>query len=234
MTDPSPLQHAGFTEDRVNNYDKRVRKHIPGYEVLHAIAETLLATELKETASILTVGVGTGPEILEWAPRHPGWSFYGTDTAPAMLKLAQEKVNAAKLSDRVRLKAGDTDEWPDETFDAATLMLVLHFVPKADKLDMLASIADRLNPGAPFLIANLFGEIDSTRFKRLNTGRKAWAVSKGLSTEAAEEFCDPHRSDMHIVPEESLKSLLRDAGFIDIQRVYQALTVGVWFARVPR
>lgn len=230
-TEPS---FAGFTSSRAHTYDDRVRKHIPGYEVLHAIAETLLAKELPEKASVLAVGVGTGAEILEWGAKHPGWQFVGTDPAEAMVAQAQEKLAVAGLIDRTRLHVGDVTGLPEDAFDAATLLLVLHFVPAEEKVVMMESIADRLKPGAPLLVANLFGEVESTRFKRLTDARKAWAVAKGLPAEMAEEFCNPQRPDMHITTEEDMKKLLRNAGFIDIQRVFQALTVAMWFARAPR
>ena len=93
----------GFTADRVRSYDERVRKHIPGYEVLHQIAETILALELPEKAVILAVGTGTGQEIVEWAPKHAGWRFVGTDTAPAMLALAAVTVSGAGVIVKVPL-----------------------------------------------------------------------------------------------------------------------------------
>src|SRR5262249_52713224 len=120
------------------------------------------------------------------------------------------------------------------SFDAATLLLVLHFIPDDEKEALLASISERLKPGAPFLMATLFGDINSTRFLRLNDARTAWAVAKGMDPQVAKELCDPKRKDMHIVSEERLKSLLRSAGFIDVQRVCQMLNVGLWFARISR
>src|SRR5579864_4851608 len=95
--------YYGFTDERAKTYDDRVRKHIPGYEILHGLSETLLAGELPENASVLVVGAGTGFEILDWAPKHPGWTFLGADTAPAMIAIAQGRIDQAGLSDRVRL-----------------------------------------------------------------------------------------------------------------------------------
>jgi len=84
--------YTGFTDTGAKTYDERVRKHIPGYEVLHGLSEVILAGELLEKASILAVGTGTGHEILDWAPKHPAWSFLGTDKAPAMLELAKNRT----------------------------------------------------------------------------------------------------------------------------------------------
>src|SRR5262249_45206284 len=148
--------------------------------------------------------------------------------------LAQQKFSQEGLSSRVRLHHGLVEDLPEEAFDAASLLLVLHFVPDEEKAALLSAIAERLKPGAPFLVATLFGESGSTRYLRLCTARKNWAVSKGMSLNQAAELCDPSRPDIHVVSEERLKTLLRDAGFIDVQRIYQALTVGLWFARLQR
>src|ERR1700690_2383144 len=135
--------YVGFTDERAKTYDSRVRQHIPGYEILHGLSETLLAAELPEKASVLVVGTGTGMEMVDWAPKHPGWNFMGTDSAQAMLGIAQQKVAEAGLSNRVRLHCGNVQDLPEESFDAATSLLVLHFVPEEQKRDMLSAIAER-------------------------------------------------------------------------------------------
>ena len=44
---------TGFNDERALAYDNRVHRQIPGYEVLQALSETLLAAELPETARLL-------------------------------------------------------------------------------------------------------------------------------------------------------------------------------------
>ena len=227
---------TGFNAERAKSYDERVRQHIAGYETLHTLAETILAAEFPENASILVAGIGTGMEVLEWAPKHPAWRFVGVDPSKDMIAMAAEKVKAGGLSDRVRLSVGTVDSLPEqEMFDAAALLLVLHFVPDDGKKEaLLSAIADRLKPGAPFLVATLFGDPASTRYKRMIGLTKAWALARGMDPQKAAELCDPSRTDLHVVPEDRLKDLFRYTGFIDVQRVYQAFAIGVWSARTPR
>ena len=225
---------SGFDDSRAKGYDVRVRQHIPGYELMHRLCETVLAAELPENASLLIVGAGTGHEIVEWGPKHPGWRFAGTDPSAPMLELAKTRIAAAGLLDRTELHAVLTEQLPAGPYDAATVMLVMHFLSDEQKAELLSAIADRLSPGAPVLIANLFGDPGTTRYKRMNDYRKAAAMSLGMSLKDAEEFCDPARKDLFIVPEERLKVLLRDAGYIDVQRLVQSFAVGLWLARTPR
>ena len=209
---------------------------IPGYDLLHRLAGTILAAELGEKASVLVVGAGTGMEIVEWGRSHPGWRFTGVDPSAPMLAQAQEKVEKAGLSGRVTLKAGTLEQLPeDEDFDAAALLLVLHFVPdNGEKADLLCSIAERLKPGAPFLLATRFGDPESTRFKKMLAFSKAWTLAQGMDSEEAEKRFSPARTDLHDVPEERVKILLREAGLIDVQRFYQGFLIGAWLARKPK
>jgi len=181
---------------------------IPGNDVVHRLVHTALAAELTGEASLLIIDAGTGPEMKEYVSKHPGWT--------------------------ARFHVGAIEEAPEEQQDAAVLLFMLHHIPDEEKAAMLCGIADRLKPGAPFLMATLFGDPETTRFKRMNDLRKAWAIEQGIEPAMAEQFCDPRRDDMHIVSEERLKGLFREGGFIDAQRIYQALTVGLWLARAPR
>jgi tRNA (cmo5U34)-methyltransferase len=153
-----------------------------------------------------------------------------------MIVLAAEKIKADGLSDRVRLTVGSVESLSeDPLFDAATLLLVLHFVPDhGEKEALLAAIAARLKPGATLVLATLFGDPATTRYKRMMALTKTWALARGMDTQKAEELCNPGRTDLHIVPEDRIKDLFRYAGFIDVQRVYQAFAIGVWSARTSR
>ncbi len=231
MTTP-PLR---FDAGRAAAYDDRIRKMIPGYETLHRLAEVVLSEELADDASVLVVGAGTGQELLQLAAAHPAWRFQAVEPSEAMAALAQEKLARAGAADRVAWHLGTLEDLPDgPAFDAATMLLALHFVPRYDKGGQLSMIAERLNAGAPLVLADSFGDPTTTRFKRLETLLKAWATAMGADATSIAEAFNPARTDLHRVPEEQIKALLREAGFIDIQRIYQALYIGAWLARTPR
>ncbi len=225
-----------FNADRAKSYDERIPKHIPGYDVLHGISETILASELPEKAAVLVAGVGTGAEILTCAPKHPGWTFMGTDLSEPMLESAKQKLSTAGLDNRVQLKLTTVRNLPEDVlYDAATAHLVLHFVAdNGSKEEMMSSLAHHLKAGAPVLVSTMFGDPETTRHKRMVGFTKAHTLANGVEPKEVEEIYSPDRKDLFVVPEERIKALFRYAGFIDVQRVYQALTIGCWLARNPR
>ena len=80
---------------------------------------------------VLDVGCGTG-SLTVCLARHPGIaSVTGLDIAPAYVAHAQKQYEDA----RIRFQVGDACElpFPDGTFDDALSMLVLQFVPQAER-----------------------------------------------------------------------------------------------------
>src|ERR1700733_778527 len=136
---------SAFDQGRANSYDIRVQQMIPGYAVLHQIADVFLSAEVPEQASLLTVGAGTGAELLHLGTKHPSWQFTATDPAPAMIKLGKEKLASTPLEKQVNWHEGPLSTLPPaDPFDAATLILVLHFLPdNGAKEELLTDIAGR-------------------------------------------------------------------------------------------
>jgi len=230
------MTSTGFDQSRAESYDVRIQKMIPGYDVLHRLTDVFLSAELPTDASILTVGAGTGTELTQLGTSHAGWHFTAVEPAPAMAKLGREKFATHPLGNRIHWHGGPLKTLPPgDPFDAATLILVLHFLPdNGDKEELLTEIAGRLKPGAPLFLASYFGAKETTRTKKFFDLTKAWALANGVDAKEVAEKLDPERPDMHLVPEDRLKALLRYAGFIDVQRIYQGLLIGGWVARTPR
>jgi tRNA (cmo5U34)-methyltransferase len=209
---------------------------IPGYEVIHRLSDTMLGAELGEDARILVVGAGTGAEILESGSRHTNWRFTVVEPSTEMSAIGKKALEDAGVAARVERYEGSLEALGDSPpFDAALLILVLHFLSDGgEKGTFLEKIAQRLKPGAPFFLVSYFGDPQNTRTKKLYELARAWAVNAGVTPEEAAEKLNPARTDMHLVPEERIKNLLREAGFIDVQRVYQGLLIGGWLCRTQR
>jgi SAM-dependent methyltransferase len=109
-------------------------------------------------------------------------------------------------------------------FDSATSVLVCHFCPDdespAGKRAYLQAIASRLKPGAPFVLVDGCGDVNS---KELDTLLDVWGqylLQKGAAPDFPAQMKKTMKTVVQLVPEQRLITLLQQTGFTDVQRVY--------------
>jgi tRNA (cmo5U34)-methyltransferase len=215
----------------VSNYDRKIRYLVPGYEVIFGIMLALLHQKLPAQANLLIVGAGGGSELSIFG-RGSQWQFTGVDPSAEMLSAASSKVDALGLSARVCLIQGTLDDVPTTTlFDAATSVLVMHFLPdNGSKLSFLKSIHQRLERGATLFLVDLGGERGSEQFEQILSAWKFQAISTGAPVELIEEQLSKVIPHFAVVPENRVVELLNEAGFIEIMLFYKALMFSGWTA----
>jgi tRNA (cmo5U34)-methyltransferase len=222
-----------FDSDFAARYDQFVRRTIFGYEQLFPLALSLLSAGLSERAHVLVVGAGTGAELAAFGSRMAGWTFTGVDPSQPMIQQAQVRVESLGMQERVRLWQGYVDDLPPgETFDAATLILVLHFVPDdGAKLAMLRGIATRLKPGASLVLLDLSSEPDEQRSQILQAGWKNFMLHMGMPRDVVDNLPSQAALNQHFIPPARAEELLREAGFARAQRFYSVLLHTGWIAQ---
>jgi SAM-dependent methyltransferase len=91
------------------------------------------AVELPDPHRVLDVGSGTGNLTRAVAERWPGCAVVGVDPSVAFVEAARER--AARFGSRVRFEVGEAGDLPldGDPVDAALALLVLNFVPDADR-----------------------------------------------------------------------------------------------------
>jgi demethylmenaquinone methyltransferase/2-methoxy-6-polyprenyl-1,4-benzoquinol methylase len=96
--------------------------------------------------TVLDVATGTAAVAIELV-RRTGCSVVGLDQSPEMLAAARERVDAARLADRIQLVEGSAERlpFPDAAFDALTLTYLLRYVE--DPAATLAELARVVRPG---------------------------------------------------------------------------------------
>ncbi|CAN5622419.1 class I SAM-dependent methyltransferase [soil metagenome] len=225
-----------FDEERAGKYDAWTRKTIPGYEALHDMAMFFIKTGMEnapETPRLLIAGSGTGMELSYFAERNPKWTFTGADPSREMTAIAKRRLEERGLSERAEIHTGFVHDLPEsEPYDAATLILVMHFLPDdGEKLALLESISARMKPDSPFILADLHADKNSPKFPRFMETKKARQSATGMSEEDLEKWFDDLHANIHFVPEERILELLGEAGFKDVERFYNAILFGGWVAR---
>lgn len=215
-------------------YDRRVRDAIPGYEALHQLACVVVAEATRGQGRVLVGGAGTGQECLALAQSCPSLHVVGVDPSQDMLAQAEAKVTRFGLHARVRLYPSEIKALPSfEPFDAATLLLVLHFLADdGAKQALLTDVAAHLKPGAPLVLADLFGPgWDDPHQGEL---RNIWThlqQAVGIDGEAIRAGFEHIEHFVYPITEARLAELLAAAGFDPPQPFFRALCFGGWVAR---
>ncbi|WP_417460458.1 class I SAM-dependent methyltransferase [Kordiimonas sp.] len=214
--------------EAVRKYVEGPPKFVPGLAGLHRMTGILLAEHAPRDAHVLVVGAGGGMEMKAFADAYSGWTFTGVDPAPQMLALASDIMG--EHAPRARLIEGYIDAAPqDEPFDAATCMLVLHFLSTEDRLQTLREIKSRLKPGAPFIAAHSSFPQDESRVRWL--GRyAAFALGSGADTEKVETMRSAIETHLNLLSPAEEEDLLRSAGFSGVEIFYTGFTFRGWVA----
>lgn len=213
-------------------YEKNTRISIPSYDTLFSMVQSYFRMKLKEKeARILVVGAGGGNEISAWGPSNPQWTFTGVDPSEEMIRIAKNKTIQLGVESRVQLIQGTIDDLPttNYTFDAASCILVLHFIDGIqEKLKLLTSIKENLTSGAPFVLVSAYGDPESTELQdRLQIWKSFW-LDGGAESSKVEELVTKGIMKISFIPENQIQWLLAEAGFTNITRFYSTGLFGGW------
>lgn len=229
----NPAEH--FDRERAEGYDRRVQFLIPGYQFVQNLSKSLLESFLPHRADILVAGAGTGNETVAFASDNPEWKLTGFDPAGAMIEIAKSKIEEKNLTDRVSLVEGFVGSVAEKPlFDAATSMLVMHFLPdNGSKDEFVRGISKRLKPGAKFVLADLEGETGSAGFKMLVSAWKRHLLAFSEDRAEAEETLRGIMKNVKFAPEGRIREILQNAGFETVRKFCQSYLVGGYAAAKP-
>lgn len=103
---------------------------------------------------LLEVGCGNGHNLRYAAERNPAASTHGLDLDEAVAAQARRESEAAGLSERVSIRAGDVrDAALPEAVDTILLANLLYYLPVDDRAPVLRRLCAALAPGGRLLVA---------------------------------------------------------------------------------
>jgi len=219
-----------FDNELASEYARGVRRTLPTYDAMYKMAHSYLRQKVGEHASILIVGAGGGTELEVFGPQNQEWSFTAIDPSSSMLALAEIKSKELGIQGRVKFlnkTVMDLDE--SNVYDAATNMLVMHFIPDVgEKRATLEKINRLLKPGAPFVIASMFGEQREEEFEeKISLWRNYWSDRTNLTSDTINEMEDAIRK-LSFQPELEIRSMLADSGFERVTKFLETAMFGGW------
>ncbi|PLR75272.1 methylase [Bacillus sp. V3-13] len=213
-------------------YEKNTRISIPTYDGLFAMVQSYFRMQLGDKpAALLVAGAGGGNEISAWGPYNPAWTFTGVDPSEKMLKIAQQKAVQLGMQNRVNLIHGTIEDLPqpDFKFDAASCILVLHFVYELEaKLNLLRTVKANLKPGAPFVVVSAYGDRDGMELQdRLSIWKSFW-LDAGHPQTNVDEMVNSRMMSLSFLPEAEIEQLLTEAGFRKVTRFFSTVLMAGW------
>ncbi|UYO01370.1 MAG: class I SAM-dependent methyltransferase [Devosia sp.] len=192
------------------------------------MTQLLLGERVPGAGRVLVLGAGGGIELDVLASAHAEWTFDGVDPSDAMLDTARQVTRAH--ADRIRLHTGTIAVAPEGPFDAATCLLVFHFVPLAERLRTLRGLRQRLVTGAPLVLAHMSFPQDEASREVWMRRHAAFAVSNGVDPAHAESGRRAMLERLHLMAPEDEEAMLAEAGFADISLFYAGFDFRGWVA----
>lgn len=222
------MTQNSFDKHATSSYAEGLSRQVPGYSTLLPMVSQLLAERTPTDSRILVLGAGGGQEILALANAHAGWSFDGVDPSSKMLQLAAQTIEPH--ASRVQLHEGYISDTPQGPFDAATSILVFHFIPLEQRLKTLIEIRQRLKKAAPFILVHLsFPQTEPERSLWI-ARHVAFSQSHDADPTKAKNARQAIRDRLTIISPEDEEAMLRQAGFSNASLFYAGMSIKGWIA----
>ncbi len=212
----------------IAEYDSTIRRWIPGYETMLAVAAEAVAAV--QPAKVLDLGSGTGA-LAEALLGRPGvGSVDLIDVDPEML--AQARIRLAG--------AGPRATFTEASFhhrlapcDAVAASLSLHHIPTLEaKAVVFGHVYDALAPGGVFVNADATMPADEDGRREAFRFWAAHMAGHGIREEQAYAHFDEWADEDTYLPLEAELGALRRLGF-QAEQVWSAGPMGVVVARKP-
>lgn len=210
-----------FENERAAGYNTFVETWIPNYSYFLDKLPKLLG---KTTGNdLLVVGCGTGNEIERFV-QDSRWKITGVDPSPEMIAQANEKF---KNYESVTLIEGLVSDLSlEQKYDAATLLLVLHFLDdNGNKSGLLKDISNRLVSGATFILLDITG--NKTQIRQ-NLMVLKCLLPDNLDKDEINNRINRIENELFSVSEERLSKLCEEAGFEAPLRFFQSSIYMGW------
>jgi tRNA (cmo5U34)-methyltransferase len=225
-----------FDMEMAREYNKGIRRALPTYDALFRMVQSFLRAHVKDSANVLVVGAGGGNELVTFGTANPTWTFAGVDPSEAMLEVALQRAKSEGIEERVTIHTGKIEEIKfNERFDAATCLLVLHFIETIEeKRSLLRTVKGLLQPGSPFVLVTLFGDQSKPEFdERMNLWKSIWLDLTDLTQEDVEEMEESVR-ELSFISAIEIEELLDQTGFERVSQFFSTTLFGGWIAHTEK
>lgn len=231
MKDHTHARPDAFGREMAASYDNHQRLMAPIYDNLHYLIRVVLSG-MPEDARILSVGAGTGTEILRLAEAFPRFSFVAVDPSAEMLAVCRSRLQEMGVADRCRFVHGFVGDIPSSNkFDAALCLLVAHHVSRDERRQLVAGVAERLEPKGCFIISEISFDDASDQSGNLLEKWKSLVRLTGAPEEKVQILPKLFREHLSVLSPADAEDVLVTNGFEAPIQFFQALLIRAWYAR---
>lgn len=214
-----------FNQDNAPSYDERFLPLRPFMAAIHLCARVLFS-RLPDQCRILSVGAGSGEEVLALAGALPAAEFILVEPSGAMMSIAIEKLTRAGLAHRCQFHSGYLDTLPPgDPCQAALALFVSHFIlSPEERTEFFSGIRQRLLPGGLLIHADLsLSEASHHDTPLLDFHLQALRLC-GMNGDVMAALAQ----HLAILRPAETESMLISAGFRDVRQIVQTGLMRTW------
>ena len=213
--------------ETVEYYDSWIRKAVPGYDDMFAIAGELLPFAADAAIDVLDLGAGTGLFASHVLERRPQGRFVLYDVAARMLDVARERFSA--YPGRFRYVVDDYRNLGDVgSFDLVISSLSIHHLADQEKKELCGRIYAVLRAGGMFInIDQIKGPTPALQELYFKT----WLAKVRQAGASEDELQGGIERRLAFDREATLADQLRwleEAGFADVDCIYKNYLMGLF------
>lgn len=225
------VKSFAFDQQVTDVFADMIQRSVPGYDsILKSIAMFCMQYAQKST-NVYDLGCSLGAVAVTAAQvtKDKKCHVIGVDTSVPMLEKCQQIIDDKSLENIIQLHNKDIVSMEFENASVVVSNFTLQFIPKAQRLNVVQSIYDGLNPGGIFILSEKFKGDEATdeflikhyhAYKKLNgysnkeIQRKRQALKDVLIPDSIEE----------------IKSRLSSVGFKNITKWFQCFNFASFIA----
>ncbi|MGZ9770508.1 class I SAM-dependent methyltransferase [Bacillus toyonensis] len=219
----------------VHTYERTIPLKIPGYFTLYDMMNHFLLTTFPKenmNPNLLVIGAGGGQEILSIGKQNSNLSFTGADPSESMLQLAKKRIENESIQNQIHFVHGTVHSLlTNPLFDAATCMLVLHFIPTLkEKQELLNEISSRLKPGAPFFLSSINSIPHTSMFSAQLNAWRNHMMQNQIPLKDWDRFENSFETEIFPISETNLLTIMEECGFTQITRFFTSFLIDGYVA----
>jgi tRNA (cmo5U34)-methyltransferase len=226
------VERWNFDADVADLFDDMLARSIPQYDTMRTLTRDLTLAYALADSWIVDLGCSRGTTLQSIIKeRGPLNKYLGVEVSAPMLTAARERLHSYIEAGYVEVRDMDLREYFPSVGASVTLsVLTLQFVPIEYRQEIVRNVYDNLLPGGAFILVEKIlasgARLDALMVKQY----LALKARNGYTHEEIERKRMSLEGVLVPITAQWNESLLRNAGFVDIDCFWRWLNFAGWIA----